>query len=90
MNLLLSMKINHVQLSIVKLMTNMYKTIMRDKCLSDSKIIDNMLAIARMDPRNFGYIFFKEFGTLAILFQIVSTNCLFRTTMFQWHLKAES
>lgn len=64
-NLMLSMKIHHIELNIGDQMNLMYKKIMVDKCHSDSKIIENMISIARVNPQDFGFMYFKEFGISA-------------------------
>jgi hypothetical protein len=63
-NLFLSMKISHLSHDIGRQVTEMYSDLMYEKCLSDSKIVSNMLSLARIDPKDWGYVYFKAPGFL--------------------------
>lgn len=66
-NLFLTMKLSHLAFDVARQITSLYANIMYEKCKSDSKIIMNMLSIAKIDSKNFGFNYFRNpgyFGTV--------------------------
>jgi hypothetical protein len=62
MQLMASLKISHLAHDVGRQLSELYSDLMFEKCLTDSKVILNMLALAKIDPKDWGYLFFKQPG----------------------------
>lgn len=60
-----SLKISHVHQDVGTQMTKMYNEVAYQKCMGDNKIIANLLALSKIDPVHFGYLFFRVPGIYA-------------------------
>lgn len=66
-NLFLSMKISQLNYHVGMQMNDLYQNILYEMCLSNKKIIDNVLSLAVLSPREFAYSFFKLPGLLSFI-----------------------
>jgi hypothetical protein len=64
---MLSMKISHVLNHIANQMRNLYLHLSKEKCKSDVKIHNNLLALAHVDPKNLPLLLFNQPGYLALI-----------------------
>lgn len=87
-NLMTSMKISHLAHDVGRQISELYADLMFEKCLTDTRVVLNMLALAKVDPVDFGFLFFKEPGYLGsvrseviYLQQCLPVNVTHRETM---------
>lgn len=58
--LIVILKILHLAHDVGRQISELYADLMFEKCITDSKVILNMLALAKLDPVDWGYLFFKQ------------------------------